>query len=461
MGKRIYLNAFEMNCVVHQSPGLWAYPEDEADRYKDLEYWVELAKLLERGKFDGLFLADVLGIYDVYQNSKNACVRQGAQVPVNDPILLISAMAYATKHLGFGVTCSTTYEHPYSFARRMSTLDHLTNGRIAWNIVTSYLDSAAKNLGLDEQLHHAQRYEIADEYMDVCYKLWEGSWEDDAIIKDTKNKIFADPDKVHEIHHQGKYFQVPGIHLCEPSPQRTPILYQAGASTRGREFAAKHAECIFVSFPSIETAAPYVKDIRERAKKYGRDPKNILIFNLFTPIVGKTEEEAWEKYSRLSKHISYEGALALLGGWTGINFSKYDPDQNIEYVETNAIKSAVEKFTKANPNKKWTVRELANFVGIGGMGPVEIGTPQQIADALEYWTETAGIDGFNIAYATTPGTFKDFVDLVVPELQKRGLFKTEYEEGTYREKLFGKGQARLKDEHPGAAYRTVFSQSKK
>lgn len=161
----------------------------------------------------------------------------------------------------------------------------------------------------------------------------------------------------------------------------------------------------------------------------------------------------------MSKHISYEGALALLGGWTGIDFSKYDPDQNIEYVETNAIKSAVEKFTKANPNKKWTVRELANFVGIGGMGPVEIGTPQQIADALEYWTETAGIDGFNIAYATTPGTFKDFVDLVVPELQKRGLFKTEYEEGTYREKLFGKGQARLKDEHPGAAYRTVFSQS--
>ncbi|MFC7442096.1 LLM class flavin-dependent oxidoreductase [Laceyella putida] len=453
MGKRIYINAFEMNCVCHQSPGLWTHPEDQSDRYKDLDYWVELAQLLEHGRFDGLFLADVLGIYDVYQNDKSACIRQAAQVPVNDPILLISAMAKATKHLGFGVTCSTTYEHPYTFARRMSTLDHLTQGRIAWNIVTSYLESAAKNLGLDEQLRHSERYEIAEEYMEVCYKLWEGSWEDDAVVKDREGKIFTDPNKVHEINHNGKYFRVPGIHLCEPSPQRTPVLYQAGASAKGREFAAKHAECIFTSFPSVETAAQYVKKIRDLVKKQGRDPKSILIFNLFTPIVGATEEEAWEKYQNLSRHISYEGALALLGGWTGIDFSQYDPDQVIEYVETNAVQSAVEKFTKANPNKQWTVRELAKFVGIGGAGPVEVGTPQQIADALEYWIEVTGIDGFNIAYATTPGTFKDFVELVVPELQKRGVLKKEYDEGTYREKLFGKGKARLLDDHHGSIYR--------
>ncbi|MDQ0246695.1 FMN-dependent oxidoreductase (nitrilotriacetate monooxygenase family) [Bacillus fengqiuensis] len=459
MRKRIYLNAFDMNCVGHQSPGLWTHPEDEADCYKDLDYWIDLAQLLERGKFDGLFLADVLGIYDVYENSKDTSIRQAAQVPVNDPMLLISAMAHATSHLGFGVTCSLTYEHPYSFARRMSTLDHLTKGRIAWNIVTSYLDSAAKNLGLDQQINHHERYEIAEEYMQVCYKLWEGSWEENAVVKDKEKKIFADPNKVHEIRHKGKYFRVPGAHLCEPSPQRTPVLYQAGASSKGREFAAKHAECVFVSFPSIKTAAQYVKDIRERARKYGRDPESILIFNLFTPIVGKTEEEAWGKYHDLSKHISYEGALALLGGWTGIDFSKYDPDQKIEYMETNAVKSAVEKFTKANPDKQWTVRELANFVGIGGAGPLEIGSPKQIADALERWTKETGVDGFNIAYATTPGTFKDFIELVVPELQSRGVLKTKYEEGTYREKLFGNGKARLSDKHLGSNYRKLFLQS--
>lgn len=459
--KRIYLNAFDMNCVAHQSPGLWAHPQDQSHRYKDIEYWVELAQILEKGRFDGLFIADVIGIYDVYGGDKSVTVREATQVPVNDPILLVSAMANATKHLGFGITCSTTFEHPYPFARRMSTLDHLTKGRIAWNIVTSYLESGTKNIEIGDKFQHSERYKIADEYMEVCYKLWEGSWEDDAVVRDKEKRIFTDPGKVHEINHHGTYFDVPGIHLCEPSPQRTPVLYQAGGSLAGRKFAAKHAECTFIAAPGKEAVSLYVKELREHAASQGRDPQSIKVFALLTPIVGRTEADAWTKYEELSKYISYEGALSLLSGWSGVDFSEYDPDQEIEYLETNAIKSMLESLTKSSPNKRWTVRELANFAGIGGMGPVVIGSPEQIADELEKWVDETEIDGFNLAYGITPGTFKDFADLVVPELQRRGLVKWEYEEGTFREKLFGKGKSYLANDHEGTKYRNIDFQFQK
>lgn len=451
--KRIYLNAFDMNCVAHQSPGLWVHPEDQSHRYKDIEYWVELAKILEKGRFDGLFIADVIGIYDVYGGDKETTIREATQVPVNDPILLVSAMAHATKHLGFGITCSTTFEHPYTFARRMSTLDHLTNGRIAWNIVTSYLESGTKNIEIGDKFQHSERYNIAEEYLEVCYKLWEGSWEDGAVVKDKEKRIFTDPTKVHEINHHGKYFDVPGIHLCEPSPQRTPVLFQAGGSERGRQFAAQHAECTFISSPIKEATAKYVTDLRLKASEQGRDPQSIKVFSLFTPIVGRTEEEAWAKYEELASYISYEGALSLLSGWSGVDFSKYNPDEEIKYIDTNAVKSMLEHLTISSPNKKWTVRELANFAGIGGMGPVAVGTPAQIADIFEEWIDETDIDGFNLAYAITPGTFVDFAELVVPELQHRGVFKTEYDDGVYREKLFGEGQEKLSKKHIGSSYR--------
>ena len=231
--KRMILNAFDMNCVVHQNPGMWAHPEDQTYRRTDLDYWIDLAKLLERGGFDCLFLADVLGFYDVYGGSRESALRNAAQAPVGDPMIPVSAMAAVTERLGFGVTSSLTYELPYSFAKTMSTLDHLTKGRVAWNIVTSYQASAALNLGLDAQISHDERYDRADEFMEVCYKLWEGSWEEDAVVLDKENRIFTDPSKVHDINHDGKNYKVPGAHLEQPSPQRTPFLFQAGASSRG------------------------------------------------------------------------------------------------------------------------------------------------------------------------------------------------------------------------------------
>jgi FMN-dependent oxidoreductase (nitrilotriacetate monooxygenase family) len=225
MPKQIRLNAFDMNCVGHQSPGLWTHPRDRSDRYNTLDYWVELAKLLERGKFDALFLADVLGVYDVYRGSPDAAIANAVQVPVNDPLLLIPAMAYVTRNLGFGVTCAVSYEHPYTLARRFSTLDHLTGGRIGWNVVTGYLDGAAKGIGLARQPERDMRYEIAEEYMQIVYKLWEGSWEDEAVLRHRARRVFARPEKVHRIQHDGRHFQIDAIHLCEPSPQRTPPIY--------------------------------------------------------------------------------------------------------------------------------------------------------------------------------------------------------------------------------------------
>ena len=453
MSKEIRLNAFDMNCVGHQSPGLWAHPRDRSDTYKDLDYWTSLAKTLERGRFDGLFLADVLGVYDVYGGSADAALKHGVQVPVNDPVLTIPAMAQVTEHLGFGVTCTLSYEPPYPFARRMSTLDHLTKGRIGWNIVTGYLNSAAKGMGLGVQRGHDQRYQVAEEYMQVVYKLWEGSWEDDAVRRDRKARVYAEPSKVHKIRHEGENYRVDAIHLSEPSPQRTPVLYQAGASGRGREFAATHAECVFINGPTRQVVAPHVADIRRRAADHGRDPSDIMIFTLATVIVGRDAAEAKAKHEDYKQYIDNEASLALLSGWTGIDFSKYAPDDPVQHVETEAMKSAIASFTSDDSNKIWTVRELAQHVGIGGRGPVLVGSPQQVADELQSWMIATGVDGFNLAYTVTPESFTDFVDLVVPELQRRGVYKRDYQRGTLREKLFGAGRARLPDVHAGARYR--------
>jgi FMN-dependent oxidoreductase (nitrilotriacetate monooxygenase family) len=455
MPKQIRLNAFDMNCVAHQSPGLWTHPRDHALRYNTLDYWIELARILERGKFDALFLADVLGVYDVYRNSPAAAIAQAVQVPVNDPLLLIPAMAYVTRNLGFGVTCAVSYEHPYTLARRFSTLDHLTGGRIGWNVVTGYLNSAAKSIGRVQQPEHDTRYDIAEEYMQIVYQLWEGSWEDGAVLRDRTQRVFARPEKVHRIRHDGVYFQLEAIHLCEPSPQRTPIIYQAGASVRGRQFAATHAECVFINGPSKQVIAPIVADIRRRAATAGRDPEEILIFNMMTVITAATAEAARAKLKDYRSHADEEGALVLMSGWTGIDFSRLALDEPLRHSRQQAQTSALEAFTISDPGRAWTVREIARHAAIGGRGPVVVGSPEEVADELIDWVEETGVDGFNLAYAVTPETFTDFVDLVVPELQRRGRYKLDYAPGTLREKLYGRGRARLGADHPAARFRAA------
>lgn len=452
MSKPIRFNAFQMNTVGHQSPGIWTHPRDQSHRYHDPDHWTELARLLERGCFDAVFLADVLGVYDVYAGSPDAALTHAIQIPVNDPLALIPLMAGVTEHLGFGVTCALTYEHPYPFARRMSTLDHLTRGRLGWNIVTGYLDSAARNMGLTKQLAHDDRYDVADEYMEVVYKLWELSWDDDAVLRDKTRGVFTDPTKVHAIKHHGRHYQVPGIHLSEPSPQRTPVLYQAGASARGKQFAARHAECVFVSGPSTQIVRNYVDSLRGAMTPAGRAANDLLIYAQALIITGATEALARQKHDECLAHIDVPASLALLSGWTGVDFSRYRLDQPIEYVDTDAGRSALASFSQADPTRRWTVGEAARFVGLGGRGPVFVGDPVQVADQLEHWIDQTGADGFNLAFALAHETMSDVVEWVVPELQRRGRYRTCYSNGTFRHKLFGRGP-RLSPGHAGRRLR--------
>jgi len=454
MTSQIRFNAFDMNCVGHQSPGLWAHPRDRSWTYKDLDYWQDLARTLERGIFDGIFIADVIGYYDVYKGSNYHALHQAAQIPVNDPLQLVAPIALATEHLGIGITASITFEHPYPFARRLSTADHHTRGRVGWNIVTSYLESGAKNLGEGGLRRHDNRYDVADEYLEVLFKLFEGSWEDGAVVRDRERRVFTIPEKVHEINHKGRFFEVPGYHLCEPSPQRTPLLYQAGASDRGRKFAAETAECVFVAAPTKTILKKYVADIRARAAAAGRDPRKLLIYNLQTIIVDETDAKARAKFEDYKSYVSYDGALVFMSGWTGIDFGAYAPTDLVRRVQTNAIVSVVDALAEGDPNKTWTIEELATWGGIGGLGPLFVGSASTVADILQEWVDDTGVDGFNLAYAVTPETFEDVVNHLVPELQRRGAYPTTYPPGTLREKLFGEGPY-LPADHPGSRYRDL------
>ncbi|UGQ24894.1 LLM class flavin-dependent oxidoreductase [Acinetobacter calcoaceticus] len=454
MTKKISFNAFEMNCIAHQSPGLWRHPQDRSVEYKDLEYWTDLAQILERGFFDGIFIADVLGIYDVYHQSAEHALTGAVQVPVNDPLQIVPAMAAVTKHLGFGVTTSISFEHPYPFARRISTLDHLTKGRVGWNIVTSYLESGSKNLGLKTQVNHDNRYDIADEYLEVLYKLWEGSWEEGSVLRDRESGVFADHKKVHPIQHEGKYFTVPGIHICEPSPQRTPVLYQAGASSRGQKFASQNAECVFIAAPSKIATKKVVQGIRQKLAQEGRDPYSVKIYALLSIVTEETDAKAQAKFKEYQSYGSYDGALTLLSGWSGVDFSQYQPTDKVEYIQTNAIQSLLDSYVNADPERVWTIEEIANWNSLGGNGPVLVGSAETVSDALQQWVEDTDIDGFNLAYILAHQTFADVVEFIVPELQKRGVYQTSYAQGTLREKLFGAGPY-LPENHRGAKYRNL------
>ncbi|KAF9785588.1 hypothetical protein IL306_005464 [Fusarium sp. DS 682] len=455
--KNLIVNAFVMMCSGHQSPGLWRHPEDESWKFKDTEHWVELAKLLEDAKFHGIFIADVLGGYDVYKKSLEPAIISGAQWPLTEPLAVIPAMAAATKNIGFGATVSVTYEQPYHLARRLSTVDHLTKGRLGWNIVTGYLDSAARNLGHPVQLAHDERYAQAEEYMEVMYKLFNSSWRDDAVKLDRERGIYTDPALVRQINHNGKYFNVPGPHVVDPSPQRTPLLLQAGASKPGKAFAAQHAEAIFTSAHAPAVCKKNIAEIRQVAKEqFGRDPNSIKVLALVTPILGRTEEEARAKYDEARKYASTEGALSLFGGWTGMDLNQYGDDEELRQVESNAVRSTVEGYAKFSPaNSKWTKHTVAEHVSLGGNGPLFVGTPSQVADSLQTWIDEADVDGFNFGYVLFPGTFKDIIELLLPELRSRGLFWDDYAVpgGSYRENFYGlPGQKYPLAEHAASKY---------
>ncbi|MGI4953702.1 MAG: LLM class flavin-dependent oxidoreductase [Janthinobacterium lividum] len=445
--KQLRLTAFDMNCVGHIQQGLWTHPRDRSAGYTSLDHWVGLAQLLERGLFDGLFLADILGVYDVFGAAPDAAIRHAVQVPVNDPLLLVPAMAHATTHLGFGVTANLSYEPPYLFARRMSTLDHLSRGRIGWNVVTGYLDSAARAMGLAQQVAHDDRYDVADDYMQAVYKLWEGSWADDAVRADRATGQYADPTRVRAVHHRGPYFQLDGIHLSEPSPQRTPLLYQAGSSARGRRFAGQHAECVFLNGGPRPAVAAHVAAIRAEAVRAGRAASDIQAHVGISVVVAETEALAQAKLADYRRHASPEAALVHASASMGIDLAAYGMDDPIEAVPTQAIASNL----AAMAQQGMTKRKLLDRMVLGSRQVPITGTASQVADTLLAWSSEADVDGFILSRTVTPACFEDFIELVVPELQRRGAYKTEYAPGTLRRKLFGAD--RLPDTHPAAGVR--------
>ncbi|GAA1749658.1 MULTISPECIES: LLM class flavin-dependent oxidoreductase [Streptomonospora] len=451
--ERMRLFAFDFNGPAHLSAGLWRHPDDRGARYTDVRYWTEYAKLLEEGRFDGLFLADNVGYHDVYEGSADAALRDAAQIPVNDPALVVPAMASATTHLGFGITASTSYEHPYALARRFTTLDHLTSGRIGWNLVTSYAESAARNMGTGRQVPHDERYDMAAEYLEVCYKLWERSWEEGAVRRDRAGGVYADPSRIHAIEHRGTYFTVPGFFLCEPSPQRTPALFQAGGSSKGRALAAASAEAVFANATSMSALKRQVDDLRSQAEAAGRDPQSVRVLQMLTVVCAPTDEQAHQRYEEYRRLVSYAGAMARYSGWTGLDMARFDPDVPLRNVKTEAGQTMVDIFSKADPDRDWTPRDIAEYIGVGGTGPTLVGSPATVAVQLEEWMRRTGVSGFNIGHALKHRDIADFIELVVPELQRRELVWDDYDGSTLREKLYGPGVTRLRDDHPGAGHR--------
>lgn len=448
--KKIHLGIFDINTLNQMTQGLWAHPDNQSYRYKELSFWIELAQILERGLFDFMFFADSYG----YPNHKTELTyREAVYAPSNDPMLLIPALAAATKHLAFVTTASPVYELPFPNARRFSTLDHLTGGRIGWNVVATGGISGAEAFGRSGILPHDERYEQAEEFMAASYKLLEGSWEDDAVQADKDRRFYADASKIHVVKHEGPYYQMTAAHASEPSVQRTPVLFQAGSSDRGRDFAAKHAEGVFLKAPTVEALRAQVQDIRRRAAGYGRRPEQVKIFTGLSAVVGKTREEAELKLASYRQYASREAALLTYENATGIDLSALDPDAPFTNVKTEQGRTHTERYTKHSAGVQ-TVRDVAdNFAAKEFRGITVSGTPENIADAMQYWVEETGVDGFNLERYVLPGGHRDFVDLVVPELQKRGMFRERYEESTLRERLFGKGATRLPDTHPGAAFR--------
>ena len=443
-------NAFVMNTASHIQHGQWRHPDSRQTDFEDVTVWIEVARTLERGLFDAAFFADVVGLYGPLDGDYTVNAREGLQIPSNDPSVLLSALAVNTEHLGLAFTSSIIQAHPFEFARRASTLDHISRGRIAWNIVTSTLENAARNFGYDRLPPHDERYAWAEEYLEVVYKLWEGSWDEGALLKDRDSGVYADAAHIHRINHEGPRYRVEGPHLVAPSPQRTPLLFQAGSSPAGRAFAARNAEAVFIAAPSPQVAAEGIAATRALAVAAGRRPEDIKFFQALSFVVGSTEAEAKAKEAELQAYVSEEGFLTHMNYGVRPDGTPYPPDTPLSQVETNSSQGILDWLRQSTPGREPLVRDLTTILSTRSR---IVGTPEQIADALAAW-QRAGVDGINVVTWRIPETYTEFVDHVLPELRRRGLAQREYTPGTLRRKLFGTDQ--LNERHPAARYRGAF-----
>ncbi len=426
--KQLCLGAFMRPVSIHTAA--WRFPGGSPDANFNLKTIVSLAKKLEAAKFDAFFMADHLAVL----NMPMEALKRSATVTSFDPLTLLPAIAMVTNHLGLIATASTTFESPYLIARRFASLDHISDGRAGWNIVTTSNPDAAKNFGMDDQMPHAQRYARAREFFDIVTGLWD-SWADDAFVRDVEKGIFFDPNRLHILDHEGEYLKVRGpLNIARPI-QGWPLIVQAGASDAGRQLAAETAEMVFSSARNIPDAQEYFQDIKSRAENAGRNPEHLKILPGALVIVGETESEAREKRDLLDSLVHYDSGIASLSIALGHDASKFDPDAPLPNVpETEASKSGQARVKGLAQAENLTVRQLAGRFG-GYAGNAFVGTPKSIADQMEAWIDEEASDGFNIMMPYLPMGLDDVCEKVVPELQRRGRFRTEYSGRTLRENL--------------------------
>jgi len=433
----------------------WTHPANRSEGFATLSHWQELARVLEDGGFDFLFFADVIGYPMGDSGTPDAVLREAVQMPAHDPVTIVSALAATVQRLNFVVTSSTTVEQPFMLARRYATLDHLTGGRVGWNIVNSDNQKAlVRLLGLGDVTAHDRRYDRAEEFVDLVCRLWEGSWEDDAVVFDRNRRTFAEPGKVHEINHHGEFFDLDGRFTVVPSPQRTPTLFQAGASPRGRDFAAATAECVYVQGTDAADAAATVADLRARAVAHGRRPQDLKVLNGVSVVVGATEDDARRKRAELTAAPSTEALAMHFLGWTGINLLELDPelpiDQRTEYGH-----STMDRYERGP-----VVREVLEGLrdSLGGLRIT--GDPASVADQLEGFAEESGVDGF-LVEPTFGGLeeYREFTELVVPLLRQRGLVGAPAAPTTLRQTLFGGPDGRVGQTHRAARHRVGAGRS--
>jgi len=429
--RKLRLGAFLMPTGHHIAA--WRHPGAQADGGINIDHVIELTKTAERGLFDQVFVADVPGFW--HSGNDESLSRQG-RLSHFEPLTLWAAIATHTKHIGFVATATTTYEDPYTLARKFASLDHISKGRAAWNVVTTGAD-VHSNFGFQEHPDPATRYERAHEFVDVVKGLWD-SWEDDAFIRDKQSGVYLHPEKLHTLNHQGKYFSVKGPLNIERPPQGYPVIVQAGSSEDGRELAAATAEAIFTAWTSLEEAQDFYQDVKGRLKKYGRKAGDLLILPGISPVVGRTQEEAEQKWRDLQDLIHPSVGLATIAPyWPDEDVSQWNPDAPPPYYPEPpaGVNSRAHVVIQLARRENFTVRQLYQYLA-GARGHwVVVGTPEKIADEMQRWFEQGAADGFNVMPPVLPASLDDFVDLVIPELQQRGLFRTEYEGSTLRENL--------------------------
>ncbi|MBN3881898.1 MAG: LLM class flavin-dependent oxidoreductase [Nostoc sp.] len=426
--KQLKLGAFMRPVSIHT--GAWRYPGALPDANFNFPALKRFIQKLEQGKFDAFFMADHLAVLNMPINA----LKRSHTVTSFEPFTLLSALASVTEHIGLVATASTTYDQPYHIARRFASLDHISGGRAGWNIVTTANPDAALNFGLEEEVEHDERYRRAREFYDVVTGLWD-SFADDAFIRDVEAGIYFDPAKLHVLNHQGKYLSVRGpLNIARPV-QGWPVIVQAGASEAGRQLAAETAEAVFAPAGNLEAGKALFADIKGRARAIGRDPDSIKILPGALVIVGETIAEAHAKRLHLDSLVHYDSGIASLNSALGYDVSGFDPDGPLpEIPSTNAGHSSRERVIALAQRENLTIRQLAQRIGSYG-GLAFVGTPQSIADDMEQWLIEEGSDGFNIMFPFLPEGLNDFVDKVVPELQRRGIFRQEYEGKTLRENL--------------------------